>query len=160
MPLQVTMKRTVLVLFALVPVLAAMLAGCGLAHVAGSVLLGGGGLTFTLMMALAFIGARGPVKAPRAAVTAAKPAVTTMAPAKAPAKARAKAVVVAVAPEARAPEIEEVAAFFVQAATKNAASKRAEPAVDDFGADELAFFAEGENQTMRASDSSPHWHLG
>jgi hypothetical protein len=54
----------------------------------------------------------------------------------------------------RPPEIEEVAAFFVKAAVKEAP-----PAADDFGADELAFFAEGENQAMRASDSSPHWQL-
>ena len=152
MPLQVAMKRTVLILFALVPVLAATLAGCGLTHVAGSVLLGGGGLTLTLVMALAFVGARGPVKAPRAAATAARPVVTTVAPVK------AKAVVVDVAPHSRAPEIEEVAAFFVKAVMKDAASKGAEP--DGFGADELAFFAEGENQSMRASDSSPHWQLG
>jgi hypothetical protein len=217
MPSQVTMKRTVLILFALTLVAAIPLAGCGLTHVAGSVLLGGGGLSMVLMVALAFMGAHvtpqatapatevAPVAAkvePVAAVAVAKvepkaaptvppkPAVAVKAEPKsakltksqrrAAAKARAKAaqstqatpaapaaqatpaapakpkaVVVEAAPEARAPEIEEVAAFFVKAAVKDV-----EPANDDFAADELAFFAEGENQAMRASDSSPHWHLG
>jgi hypothetical protein len=194
MPLQVTMKRTVLILFAVTLVLAIPLAGCGLTHVAGSVLLGGGGLTMALMFALALMGARGvapaPIEAavakveaqaavvtapepkaaanvePKAAVAAQaepKTAKLTKAQRKAAAKARARAakakpqavIVEVAAPEARAPEIEEVAAFFVKAAVKGA-----EPANDDFAADELAFFAEGENQVMRASDSSPHWQLG
>jgi hypothetical protein len=208
------MKRTVQILVPLTLAVAIPLVGSGLVHMAGSVLLGGGGLTMTLMVALAIMSGRGVARAPRVvaptvepAATTATPAVTAAAPVtvaaappktepkaaaaakaepakaepktakltkgqrKAAAKARAKAaraaraaaampakpkmMVVEVAPEARSPEIEEVAAFFVKATVKNA-----EPANDGFAADELAFFAEGENQVMRASDSSPTWRLG
>ena len=152
------MKRTVQILFALTLILAIPLAGCGLTHVAGSVLLGGGGLTMALMMALALMGVRGATHARRTVATKVETAATTAAPVK------PKAVIVeGAAPATRPPEIEEVAAFFVQAAVKDTApavAKVTAPGIDGFAADELAFFAEGENQAMRASDSSPHWQLG
>jgi hypothetical protein len=145
MPLQVAMKRTVQIVVPLTLILAIPLAGYGLTKVAGSVLLSGGGLTMALMMTLALMGARGAAHVSRAVA----PAVAAAAP------ARPKAVVVEVATaDLRPPELEEVAAFFVKAA-----AKQAPPAADGFAADELAFFAEGESQAMRASDSSPHWQL-
>ena len=151
------MKRAILISFLLTLGLAVPLAGCGLVHAAGGILLGGGGLSMALLMTLALIGGRAMALAPRAAAAATAPTVATAPKGTTEAVAqKPQAIVVEVAaPDARPPEIEEVAESFVKAAVKHAA-----PPVDDFAADELAFFAEGENQAMRASDSSPHWHLG